>query len=206
MVGSGADARGRAQGVQVTQVVGVVGRSGSGKTTLLESLVAVLGARGLRVGVVKHASHGFLADRPGKDSYRLYEAGAESVALASAEQIATFTRHAPGAGADVPLAAALRSLPLDLDLVLVEGFSWEPIPRLVIVPVSEQPIAEHLTGGEVLQIVHAPPTRENQKPSYAKSLITSLADFLFELSGASQPVEAEPSARWESMQMPREQG
>ncbi|MBW2240588.1 MAG: molybdopterin-guanine dinucleotide biosynthesis protein B [Deltaproteobacteria bacterium] len=199
-MGSGANACGE------TPVVGVVGRSGSGKTTLLESLVATLGARGLRVGVVKHASHGFLADRPGKDSYRLYEAGAESVALASAGQLATFTRQAPGPGVDVPLAAALQSLPADLDLVLVEGFSWEPIPRFVIVPVSEQPKREHLAGGEVLLIVHAPPIREGRKPRFPQSLITSIADSLSDLSDASRPVEADPSATWPSVQTLREHG
>ena len=60
-------------------VVGLVGRSGSGKTSLLESLIPALTARGLAVGAVKHTSHGFTADRPGKDSYRLYESGAESL-------------------------------------------------------------------------------------------------------------------------------
>lgn len=183
-MGSGAKASGK------TPVIGVVGRSGSGKTTLLESLVAELGARGLRVGVVKHASHGFLADRPGKDSYRLYEAGAESVALASAEQLATFTRQASDPGVDIPLATALDSLPPNLDLVLVEGFSWEPIPRFVIVPSFEQPIPEHLAGGEVLRIVEAPPVRESTKPCYPESLISSIADSLSDLSETSLPMES----------------
>ena len=52
------------------KVVGFVGTSGSGKTTVIEQVVARLADTGLRVGVLKHARHGFDMDRPGKDSYR----------------------------------------------------------------------------------------------------------------------------------------
>ncbi len=55
--------------------------SNSGKTTLIEKIVKHLKARGLRVAVVKHASAGFELDRPGKDSWRFQEAGADSVVL-----------------------------------------------------------------------------------------------------------------------------
>jgi len=162
-------------------VVGVAGRSGSGKTSLLELLIPCLAARGLAVGAVKHTSHGFLADRPGKDSHRLYDAGAASVALISRQQLATFTRRDDEASSDVSLAAALASLPGDLDVVLVEGFSWEPIPRFVLVPDSESPIPEHLSRGEVLRIVKIPPQREGERPELSRTLIDSLADEVIRL-------------------------
>ena len=157
-------------------VVGVAGRSGSGKTSLLELLIPHLASRGLAVGTVKHTSHGFLADRPGKDSYRLYESGAASVALISREQLATFTRRSGDAGPDVSLDTALASLPEGLDVVLVEGFSWEPIPRFVLVPDSESPIPEHLARGEVLRIVEVLPRQEGRKPEFPRELVESLAD------------------------------
>jgi molybdopterin-guanine dinucleotide biosynthesis protein MobB len=156
-------------------VVGVVGRSGSGKTSLLELLVPQLNAQGLAVGTVKHTSHGFLADRPGKDSYRLYEAGAASVALISRQQLATFTRRSDDAGPDVSLDTALASLPGDLDVVLVEGFSWEPIPRFVVVPDSESAIPEHLSRGEVLGILRVPAKPDRSKPSFPQTLVESVA-------------------------------
>jgi molybdopterin-guanine dinucleotide biosynthesis protein B len=164
-------------------VVGVAGRSGSGKTSLLELLIPHLSARGLAVGTVKHTSHGFLADRPGKDSYRLYESGAASVALISRQQLATFTRRSDDASPDVSLDTALASLPGDLDVVLVEGFSWEPIPRFVLVPDSESPIPEHLSRGRVLRIVKLLPQREGEKPEFPRTLIDSLADEVVRLTG-----------------------
>ena len=79
-------------------VVGFVGPSNVGKTSLLERLIPALAARGLSVAAVKHSSHGFAADRPGKDSHRLYTAGAAAVALISREQLATFTRRDESVG------------------------------------------------------------------------------------------------------------
>ena len=81
-------------------VISVVGPSGTGKTTLLERIVPALGRRGLGVGVVKHASHGFLAERPGKDSHRLYESGAAAAGFISRAQVATFARRRERAAAD----------------------------------------------------------------------------------------------------------
>lgn len=156
-------------------VVGFVGPSGVGKTSLLERLIPALARHGLSVGVLKHAHHGFLADRPGKDSHRLYESGAEAVALISREQVATFARRAPGAGEEVSLAAALASLPPHLDLVLAEGFSWEPIPRIVLARRGEAPAREHCTRGEVLQIVRVPDPPQDARPVYPEALIESLA-------------------------------
>ena len=65
------------------KVFGLAGWSGSGKTTLLEELIPRLTAAGLRVSLIKHAHHRFDIDHPGKDSYRLREAGCSEVLLIS---------------------------------------------------------------------------------------------------------------------------
>ena len=157
-------------------VVGFVGPSGVGKTSLLERLVPVLAARGLVVGAVKHASHGFVADREGTDSDRLYRAGASAVGLVSGAQLATFVRR----DGDVSLAAALAALPAGLDVVLVEGFSWEPIPRVVLMQDSRPPAMQHLRGGEVLSLIRLPRNAGGGPPVLAESLIASLADGIAE--------------------------
>ena len=71
-------------------VVCFVARSGTGKTTLLEKLIPRLKARGLCIGVLKHHAHATVFDIPGKDSYRLAQAGADIVVGACATQVAIF--------------------------------------------------------------------------------------------------------------------
>ena len=68
-------------------VVGFVGASGSGKTTLITAVLPPLRARGLRVAVLKHAHCGFDMDRPGKDSFRVREAGAAEVHAGNAPSV-----------------------------------------------------------------------------------------------------------------------
>jgi molybdopterin-guanine dinucleotide biosynthesis protein MobB len=159
-------------------VVGFVGPSNVGKTSLLERLIPALAARGLAVAAVKHSSHGFAADRPGKDSHRLYTAGAAAVALISREQLATFTRREESAGEDVSLDAALGGLPGGLDVVLAEGFSWEPIPRVVLRTDADEPPRAHVESGEVLEVVTLPGARDGGRPDLPDALIDSLAQTL----------------------------
>ena len=108
---------------------GIAGRSGSGKTTLLEQLIPALKARGLKVSVIKHAHHGFDIDKPGKDSWRHREAGASEVLLACNSRWALMheLRGEPEPDLDELLG---RLAPCDL--VLVEGFKEEPIPKLEV--------------------------------------------------------------------------
>ena len=111
------------------KVFGIAGWSGSGKTTLLEKLIPQLTARGLKVAVIKHAHHGFDIDRPGKDSYRHREAGASEVLLSCNDRWALM--HERRDGSDVTLDDLLARL-APCDLVLVEGFKQEPIPKLEV--------------------------------------------------------------------------
>ncbi|MDO8616302.1 MAG: molybdopterin-guanine dinucleotide biosynthesis protein B [Dehalococcoidia bacterium] len=69
-------------------VISFVGNSGVGKTTFLEKLVPVLKARGYRVAAIKHDVHNFTVDYPGKDSWRLTQAGSDVVILSSPSRLA----------------------------------------------------------------------------------------------------------------------
>lgn len=111
-------------------LIGFAAWSGAGKTTLLERLIPMLKERGLRLALIKHAHHDFDIDQPGKDSYRLRKAGAQQTLVASARRSALITEFDDGA-AEPSLPRLLQQLDLaHLDLVLVEGFRHEPIPKI----------------------------------------------------------------------------
>src|SRR3970282_3017666 len=64
-------------------VLGFAAYSGTGKTSLLVKLLPLLGEKGVRVGVIKHAHHTFDIDHEGKDSYALRKAGAKQMLMGS---------------------------------------------------------------------------------------------------------------------------
>ncbi len=105
-------------------IVGVCGPSGSGKTLLIQRVVPRLTARGLRVAVVKHCTHRIEADTPGKDTDRIFQAGADVLAAGPTESFARF--HAE----QMPLAESLRRLTGRCDVVLVEGSRDAAIPKI----------------------------------------------------------------------------
>ncbi len=113
-------------------VIGFVGASGSGKTTLIAALVPLLNATGLRVAVLKHARHGFDMDRPGKDSYRVREAGAVQVLVASRSRWVLLT-ELDGGLEEPPFHDLLgRFDRATVDLVLAEGFAGECHPKIEV--------------------------------------------------------------------------
>jgi len=105
----------------------VAASSNSGKTTLIEKIIPFLKERGLRVAVIKHASAGFDLDRPGKDSWRFREAGADAVLLAGPDRLAL--QKLIGQPASLEELGAM--LP-DADVLLVEGFKQNAPNRIEV--------------------------------------------------------------------------
>ncbi len=112
-----------------TPVLGIIGSSGSGKTTLLTWLVEQLAGQGLRVNIIKHSHHDIELEPPRKDSARLRMAGAAEVMIASPYRVAIM-RELRGT-AEPSLAEHLARLS-PADLTLVEGYKWEPLPKLEV--------------------------------------------------------------------------
>jgi molybdopterin-guanine dinucleotide biosynthesis protein MobB len=110
---------------RVAPVIAVSGPSGAGKTRLICLLLPRLGARGLRVGVVKHTRHVHGFDVPGKDTELFRRAGARGAAITGPAGTAWF-------GPPVAGARALARLLPPVDVVLAEGFTGERLPRVEV--------------------------------------------------------------------------
>ena len=107
-------------------IIGIAGYSGGGKTTFIEKLIPVLKGRGFSVMVIKHDIHGFQMDHEGKDTYRFTAAGADRVMISS-----ELSGFAETCKKSKTLSKMLQGA-ADMDIVLVEGFKSEDIPRLYV--------------------------------------------------------------------------
>ncbi|MFD0966851.1 molybdopterin-guanine dinucleotide biosynthesis protein B [Seminibacterium arietis] len=110
-------------------MLGITGYSGSGKTTLLEKLLPKLIQLELHPAVIKHTHHNAHVDIAGKDSWRMKEAGASQVIMTCDQRWALMT--------ETPQPTSLAYLAKQFDsnlvnIVLVEGFKQEPIPKIFI--------------------------------------------------------------------------
>lgn len=113
-----------------TPLLGFAAWSGTGKTTLLRALIPLLKGDGIRVAAIKHTHHNFDIDQPGKDSYALRKSGADQVLVASAKRWALINENSE-TQEEPNLQQLLPNLNHDqLDLILIEGFKHEPIPRI----------------------------------------------------------------------------
>ena len=110
-------------------VFGIAGYSGAGKTTLLEALIPLFVARDLRVSLIKHTHHDFDIDKPGKDSWRLREAGCAEVMLLSNRRWALMHELRGAAEPSLDEQLALLS---PCDLVLIEGYKDAPYPKIEV--------------------------------------------------------------------------
>lgn len=111
--------------------VAFVGRHNSGKTTLLLAVLPLLAGSGLRVGYLKHAHAGFEIDRPEKDSYRARRAGVIQTIVTGGGQTAVIDDgdRDTEPGLEAVIARYARA---DLDLIVVEGFKAEPLPKIEV--------------------------------------------------------------------------
>ena len=152
-------------------VISIVGKSESGKTTLIERLIPELKRRGYRIGIVKHAHHGFDMDRKGKDSYRHRQAGADTVMIASPSQIAIIK--------DVPNECLDDLIPYfsDMDLLITEGFKRDRAPKIEIVRAERHQHPACLEDDTLLAMVSDTPL-EVTVPQFATTDIQAIAEFI----------------------------
>lgn len=110
----------------MTPIVSFVGRSNVGKTTFLEKLISQLTKNGIKVAVIKHTDH-FDMDKPGKDTWRHAQAGAETVVISSPEQLALLDYSRQEKSID-EIAAMINGA----DLIITEGYKQADKPKIEV--------------------------------------------------------------------------
>ncbi|MDM7999640.1 MAG: molybdopterin-guanine dinucleotide biosynthesis protein B [Dehalococcoidia bacterium] len=152
-------------------VVSIVGRSNSGKTTLLEKLIAELKRRGYTVAAVKHSGSDFQLDHPGKDSWRLAQAGSDAVLLASPTRLAFVQK----ASRPPSLQDVIDFLGNGYDFILVEGFKGSSVPKI---EVHRRDAGQLMTSPDKLLAVVTDERLDVAVPQFSKSDGMALADLL----------------------------
>lgn len=111
-----------------TRIISIIGKKDAGKTTLVVALATEM-RRKLRVMTLKHGTHAADVDQRGKDTWRHWNEGkAERVLLEAPGERVLFERT--DADGD-PIALARRYLD-GADIVLAEGFSAYPLPKIEV--------------------------------------------------------------------------
>lgn len=112
-----------------SRIVSVIGRKDSGKTTLAVALVSEFVRRHRRVMTLKHGHHPADADRQGTDTWRHFNEGpAERTLIASPNLRVLFERTPDDYD---PIGLARRYL-TGADIVIAEGFSRAPLPKIEV--------------------------------------------------------------------------
>ncbi len=169
-------------------IIGFAAFSGTGKTTLLKELLPLLSARGLRVGVVKHAHHSFDVDHPGKDSYELRKSGAAQMLIASRSRWALVVERARDR--EPKLDEVLLELDqAALDLILVEGFKDERFAKIELHrPILRRPLLFPDDDAIIAVASDAPVEGTCQLPQLDLNRPEEIAAFIVEYAAKESPI------------------
>jgi len=129
-------------------IISIAGKQNAGKTTLIKALIPELKDRGHRVGTLKHNIKEFKIDHEGKDTYKYYHSGADSIALTSQDEIAVIKRVTDPPGISEIIEKYLN----DVNIVLVEGYRGDDYPRIKIVDSKETKTGSNDPGNELILI------------------------------------------------------
>lgn len=159
------------------KVISIVGKSNSGKTTLVEKIVRELTQRGYHIGTIKHDTHGFEIDYPGKDSYRHFHAGSRMTLISGPDQIALVKRLAKPLALDKTLKTFFK--PHKLDLIITEGFKRENKPKIEIMrrKISPEPICRN-KGDQLAALVSDMKIKGYAVPQFGLNDVKKIVSFI----------------------------
>ena len=109
---------------------GIVGWKNSGKTFIAQRLIEYFSKKNLVVASIKHAHHDFDIDKPGTDSYLHRQAGSQEVIVSSSKRWVKINELRNKEEKNLnDLLSELNSP----DIVIVEGFKNESLPKIEII-------------------------------------------------------------------------
>jgi molybdopterin-guanine dinucleotide biosynthesis protein B len=171
--------------ISAPKVFGIAGWKNSGKTGLAVRLVTELTRRGYRVSTVKHAHHDFDIDKVGADSFRHREAGAYEVTIVSGTRYAIMHELR---GAPEPSFTDILARLAPCDLVLIEGYKHEPIPKIEarrLEAKNREPLAP--TDPHIIAIAADHPVEETGLTLFDLDDTLAIADFIERTTGLKLP-------------------
>ena len=161
------------------KIFGFAGWSGSGKTTLIEKRIPLFVQRGLKVSLVKHAHHSFDVDQPGKDSYRHRHAGCSEVLVTSSKRWVLM--HELRGAAEPDFSETIKRVS-PCDLLLVEGFKREKLPKLEVYRASVGESLLHPEDSSIVAIASDGKV-ETKLPQFDLNDAPSVASFILKHTG-----------------------
>lgn len=112
----------------------VIGASNTGKTTLVTKIISYLKGKGFSVATIKHDPHDhFEIDRPGRDTWKHSQAGADAVCLASPNNLAVIYKLKE----EKQIDELVKLFFPQMDIVIVEGYKHSEKPALELVNIKE---------------------------------------------------------------------
>lgn len=159
-------------------MIGFAAYSGTGKTTLITKIVRELKNQGYRVCVIKHDAHRFEIDREGKDSWRFAQAGADMTILSSSEKTAVIEQRERS-------FSQVAAMAHDVDLILVEGYKQEDIPRIGICRKATGKGLPHPAEDYIAIVTDDGSIRPKDIPVFSLEDIPGITAFVKTVSGLS---------------------
>jgi molybdopterin-guanine dinucleotide biosynthesis adapter protein len=152
-------------------VISLVGKSNCGKTTYLEKLISEMKRRGFKVATIKHDVHGFDIDKPGKDTWRHAQAGADIVCISSPQKMAMIKKVEQ----ELLLDEVIGYID-GVDIIFTEGYKRESKRKIEVFrqAASESPLCNK---EELLAIASDVKVYEDV-PHFGLEDASNMADFL----------------------------
>lgn len=154
-------------------VFSIVGsESGVGKTTVLCEIIGELKQRGYKVATIKHHHRGdFEIDKPGKDTWKHAQAGADVVVISSEVKIAKIEKLEEECSLD-DIVKDIKNV----DIIITEGYKGENKPKLEVI---RREISEKLySKGEELFCIVTDFSLENKVPQFDFGEIKEIVDLI----------------------------